>query len=124
MQKLIEVEPKQLSLLISNTDIIDHHVLTRIPSRQALAISVRDICSVTGFTPREVKEAVKRLRGRYPICAKIVGGGGYWMAENELDIQNFIRLIKRRMETFEVTIAKMNDHLQDLEAVQDGHTHF
>jgi len=66
-----------------------------------------------GLSSRETKRIISDLRNDYPIVAKEVEGGGYWLAEDEADIVDFIQMIERRRDGYQNTLHKMYAFLTD-----------
>ena len=89
-------------------------VLEKIPAKKAEAIRSRELQALTGLPLRKLKEVITELRKTYPICSKEIDGGGYWMAENENDIREFIMMIARRRNGYNKTINRMQRHLDDM----------
>lgn len=88
-------------------------VLNLIPSNKYNAITLADLSSFTGYPYRTLKEIITELRKSYPICSKETDGGGYWIAENEEDIVEFVKMIERRKSGYQRTIDTMKTHLSD-----------
>lgn len=88
-------------------------ILNLIPSAKEGAITLSDIASYTGFSYREIKAVISELRKSYPICSKETKGGGYWIAESEQDVVDFIQMIERRKAGYQATIDTMKTHLTD-----------
>ena len=89
-------------------------VLELIPDKKAKAIQSKELRVLTGLSFRKLKEVITELRKTYPICSKEIDGGGYWMAENENDIREFIMMIARRRNGYTKTIDRMQRHLDDM----------
>lgn len=85
-----------------------------IPKERRNAITLGSICSFTGLKPRIVKELITELRVETPICSKETEGGGYWLAETNQDIEEFVNMIKRRRDGYNKTIEIMSQHRFDL----------
>jgi len=90
---------------------IKEQVLDLIPNNKDNAISSRDLMNFTGLTFRQLKRIISELRVLYPICSKETDGGGYWMAENDEDIKEFIKMISRRRDGYNKTINVMENHI-------------
>lgn len=86
-------------------------ILSLIPQTREEAISGRELKRLTHLSLRTVKYLITELRVKYPICSKETEGGGYWMAENEHDIIEFIKMIERRRNTYNKTIEIMSHHI-------------
>lgn len=86
-------------------------VLSQIPKEESDAKTSRYLMAATGLSFRELKAIITYLREDYPICAKETGGGGYWMAEDDIDIEKFILMISRRRDGYNQTINMMENHL-------------
>lgn len=89
-------------------------VLELIPDKRAEAIQSKELQVLTGLSLRKLKEVITELRKEYPICSKETDGGGYWMAENENDIREFIMMIAKRRNGYTQTINRMQRHLDDM----------
>lgn len=89
-------------------------VLELIPDKRMEAIQSKELQALTGLSLRKLKEVITELRKEYPICSKETDGGGYWMAENENDIREFIIMIAKRRNGYTQTINRMQRHLDDM----------
>jgi DNA-binding IscR family transcriptional regulator len=89
-------------------------VLELIPDKRAEAIQSKELQVLTGLPLRKLKEVISELRKEYPICSKETDGGGYWIAENENDIREFIIMIAKRRNGYTQTINRMQRHLDDM----------
>ncbi len=89
-------------------------VLELIPDKRAEAIQSKELQALTGLPLRKLKEVITELRKEHPICSKETDGGGYWIAENESDIREFIMMIARRRDGYNKTINHMRRHLDDM----------
>ncbi len=89
-------------------------VLERIPEKKAEAIPSKELQALTGLPLRKLKEVITELRKEYPICSKETDGGGYWIAEDEHDIREFIVMIAKRRDGYNKTINRMQRHLDDM----------
>lgn len=92
---------------------IKERVLNLIPDSKDNAITSKELMSFTGLKFRELKEIIAELRIEHPICSRETDGGGYWMAEDALDIKEFIAMISRRRDGYNKTIAIMENHICD-----------
>lgn len=88
-------------------------ILSLIPQTREEAIQGRELTRLTHLSFRTVKYLITELRVEYPICSKETEGGGYWMAENEQDIIEFINMIERRRNTYNKTIEIMRHHMSN-----------
>ena len=86
-------------------------ILSLIPQTQEKAIPGRELNRLTHLTSRAVKALITELRVEYPICSKETEGGGYWMAESEQDIIEFVKMIERRRNAHNKTIEVMSHHI-------------
>ena len=89
-------------------------VLELIPDKRAEAIQSKELQALTGLPLRKLKEVITELRKTYPICSKETDGGGYWIAESESDIREFITMIAKRRNGYTKTINRMRRHLDDV----------
>jgi len=92
---------------------IQEQVLNLIPKKREDAITSKELMSFTGLSFRHLKEIISELRIIYPICSRETDGGGYWLAEDERDIKEFISMISRRRDGYNKTIAIMENHIND-----------
>lgn len=86
-------------------------VLELIPKEQINAKTSRELMSLTGLTYRNLKVIITDLRKQFPICSKETDGGGYWIAESNKDIENFILMIKKRRDGYNRTMKAMSRFL-------------
>ena len=89
---------------------IQEQVLNLIPIKREDAITSKQLMNFTGLPFRHLKEIISELRMTYPICSRETDGGGYWMAENDNDIDEFVAMISRRRDGYNKTIAIMENH--------------
>jgi DNA-binding IscR family transcriptional regulator len=94
------------------TDIREQ-VLNLIPKKREDAITSKELMNFTGLPFRHLKKIISELRIIYPICSRETDGGGYWLAEDERDIKEFISMISRRRDGYNKTIAIMENHIND-----------
>ena len=92
---------------------IQEQVLNLIPKKREDAITSKELMNFTGLSFRHLKEIISELRIIYPICSRETNGGGYWLAEDERDIKEFISMISRRRDGYNKTIAIMENHIND-----------
>lgn len=93
---------------------IQEQVLNLIPKKREDAITSKELMNFTGLSFRHLKQIISELRITYPICSKETDGGGYWLAEDERDIKEFISMISRRRDGYNKTIAIMENHINDI----------
>jgi len=89
-------------------------VLELIPDKKAEAIQSKELQVLTGLSFRKLKEVITELREEHPICSKEIDGGGYWIAENESDIREFITMMAKRRNGYTKTINRMRRHLDNM----------
>ena len=92
---------------------IQEQVLNLIPKKREDAITSKELMNFTGLSFRELKKIISELRITYPICSRETDGGGYWLAEDEKDIKEFISMISRRRDGYNKTIAIMENHINN-----------
>jgi DNA-binding IscR family transcriptional regulator len=92
---------------------IQEQVLNLIPKKRKDAITSKELMNFTGLSFRHLKQIISELRIIYPICSRETDGGGYWLAEDERDIKEFISMISRRRDGYNKTIAIMENHIND-----------
>jgi DNA-binding IscR family transcriptional regulator len=92
---------------------IQEQVLNLIPKKREDAITSKELMNFTGLSFRHLKQIISELRIIYPICSRETDGGGYWLAEDERDIKEFISMISRRRDGYNKTIAIMENHIND-----------
>lgn len=92
---------------------VKEQILNLIPQGRKNAITSKELMSFTGLKFRELKEIIAELRILHPICSRETDGGGYWIAENEIDIKEFIAMIARRRDGYNKTITIMENHIYD-----------
>ena len=88
-------------------------ILNLMPKRRAEAIQSKELMNSTGLTFREIKDLITELRIEHPICAKETEGGGYWIAETDQDILEFVGMIERRRDGHNHTIEVMRNHMME-----------
>lgn len=88
-------------------------ILSLIPETRAEAIPGKELARLTHLKSRAIKELITELRIEHPICSKETEGGGYWIAEDEKDIKEFIAMIGRRRDGYNKTITIMGNHICD-----------
>lgn len=83
-----------------------------INSNKYKPITSKELIAWTGLSFRKLKVIITKLRQYYAIVSKETDGGGYWIAENTDDINNFINMIGRRMNGYQETINTMQKYLR------------
>lgn len=94
-------------------NVVKEQVLNLIPDNRKNAITSKELMISTGLKLRGLKQIIAQLRIEYPICSKETEGGGYWIAEDEEDIKEFVSMISRRRDGYNKTIAIMENHICD-----------
>ena len=69
----------------------------------------------TGLKLRDLKLIIYRLREHYPICSRETDGGGYWIANTDDDVREYIQMLVNRMRGNNTTIKYMLSHLKSLD---------
>ena len=94
-------------------EMLKANVLNEIRNKASkrLPITSNKLCSDFQLTFRELKRIITELRNDYPIVSKETNGGGYWLAETEEDIIDFVNMINRRKMGYENTVYIMQQHL-------------
>ena len=92
---------------------IQEQVLNLIPKKREDAITSKELMNFTGLSFRHLKQIISELRIIYPVCSRETDGGGYWLAEDERDIKEFISMISRRRDGYDKTIAIMENHINN-----------
>lgn len=92
---------------------MQEQVLNLIPKKREDAITSKELMDFTGLSFRHLKQIISELRIIYPICSRETNGGGYWLAEDERDIKEFISMISRRRDGYDKTIAIMENHINN-----------
>lgn len=92
---------------------VKEQVLNLIPKKRENAITSKELMNFTGLPFRHLKEIISELRISYPICSRETDGGGYWIAEDEGDIKEFVSMISRRRDGYNKTITIMENHICD-----------
>lgn len=92
---------------------MQEQVLNLIPKKREDAITSKELMDFTGLSFRHLKQIISELRIIYPICSRETDGGGYWLAEDERDIKEFISMISRRRDGYDKTIAIMENHINN-----------
>lgn len=88
-------------------------VLNKIQnSTKLIPITSKQLCFEFNITFRQLKQVITSLREFYPIVSKETGGGGYWIAEDDLDVINFVSMIEARKRGYEETINKMTKYIK------------
>ena len=90
---------------------IQEQVLNLIPKKREDAITSKELMNFTGLSFRHLKQIISELRIIYPICSRETDGGGYWLAEDERDVKEFISMISRRRDGYNKTIEVMQNHI-------------
>ena len=62
---------------------------------------------------RQIQKVLFELRKTYPIVAKETDGGGYWLAQNEEDVIQYITMMQNRVNGYNETIKLMNNFIAD-----------
>lgn len=90
---------------LNDLDVI---ILNKIQNATKLKpIQLKTLSILTNLPYRKIKKIITKLRKEYAIVSKETLGGGYWIAENNQDIYNFIGMIEARKQGYEDTINKM-----------------
>lgn len=85
-----------------------------IPYTKDMAVTASHLMLYTGLSFRDLKQIISFLRIDNKICSKETDGGGYWYAESDDDIREFVAMIKRRRDGYNDTIALMENHIEKI----------
>lgn len=88
------------TLKIEVLNIIRNH-------RKDYPIQSKELCTRLNIPFRILKEVITELRESIPIVSKETNGGGYWIAESDEEILDYINMINARKQGYEETINKM-----------------
>lgn len=82
-----------------------------LPSSEYEAIPSKVLAKQMSISQRMLRTLISDAREFYPICSKLVEGGGYWIANNNEDISRFIRTIQYKIKTQKRTVKRMSRHI-------------
>lgn len=94
-----------------------YEILSLIPGSRERSIKQKDLCRRTGLTPRVLKEYITDLRDDYPIVAQQTGRGGYWIAETQEEIEEFVKMISARRKGYQETEEAMKKYIYSQERI-------
>lgn len=88
-------------------------ILEMLPQSRDKAVTTSALLQKTGIDVRALKNIISELRIEYPICSKEESPGGYWIADNDEDIMEFVGVMERRKRSYEKTVEVMSNHILD-----------
>lgn len=80
-------------------------------------VTTKELREQCNTSPRELKRIITDLRQDYPILSRETNGGGYWISDNEADIQNFVLSLTKKVLHYQGTINIMNQHIANYKNV-------
>lgn len=86
-------------------------ILNLIPKEKESAITLTNLVGYTGLKARTVKYIITSLRIEYPVCSQDINGGGYWIAESDQDIKDFLSMMITRRDSYNKSISIMQSHI-------------
>lgn len=94
-------------------DYLKEIILDMLPKERSKAITTSQLMQKTNLSVRELKTLISELRVLYPICSQEERPGGYWIADNDEDIMEFVNVMDRRRKSYELTVEIMSSHILD-----------
>ena len=76
-------------------------------------VSTRDICFEYNLNMRDLRYIISDLREDYPILSTKANGGGYWIAEDDEDLEQFIKQLHVLEKKYKNMIKLMKSHLKN-----------
>jgi len=95
-------------------------LLNLIPEGKEHSIQGRDLMALTGWSFRQIKDMIKELRKTTPIISKVDGGGGYWIATKQEEIEEFIFKMQQVINTHLSVLSYMESHLELLKSFEEN----
>lgn len=107
MQTKLRNEEQRIKMEVGREIILTN--LTQLKDGESLTL--KDFRDLTGLKDRSIKAIIKSLRIELPIVARNTNGGGYWIAKNTKDLEDYVKLLKTNIAGYEETLGVMVDHL-------------
>lgn len=78
------------------------------------ALTITELCILTGKTIREITKAVEEERkSGVLICSKMEGKGGYFMPANDVEVREQYESLQRRIKAQAITIRAFRRYLEE-----------
>ena len=94
---------------------IANRVLESITGTTKEPTSTKELMLRTGLTLRQLKAVIYQLRKDHPICSRSKDGGGYWIAQTDDEVREFINMLHARVYSSQKTLDYMLNHLDALD---------
>ena len=76
-------------------------------------VTLSELKNLTGINKMTIKESIRHLREEYPICSNVREPYGYYISENEEQLQETINRIESQMKTLYVTSRNLKNQLKE-----------
>lgn len=87
-------------------------ILTLLSKDYDKRITLSEIQDLTGFCHRKIKKIISDLREDIPIVTQQVNGGGYWIATTPTEINFFVKMLNKRIQSNKHTISTIKKFIR------------
>lgn len=93
-------------------DIPQEVVLSLLRKGKENKVNLNYIVKLTNISRRQVGYIINELREFYPICSTTLDGGGYWIADCNKDIVDFVKQEEKLIKAHKQNINFMEGHIK------------
>lgn len=112
---------KEKQTLISKLDYAEYRVCSLLSEERDNAKSKSYLTGLTGYSEREIKEIIRKIRLKgIPVCSQVSNGGGYWLEWNKKEFGRFVAQQKIEVEGYQKTLLNLIDIYKSLKGDDDN----
>lgn len=112
---------KDKQALISKLKYEEYTIFKLLAEDQADARSKSYLRSMTGYSERELKDIIRKIRLKgIPVCSRVLNGGGYWVEWNKKEFGRFVAQQKTEVEGYQKSLNNFIDIYKSLKGDDDN----
>lgn len=112
---------KEKLALISKLEYNEYTVCKLLAEDRADARSKSYLMSMTGYSERELKEVIRKIRLKgIPVCSQVSNGGGYWLEWDKKEFGRFVAQQKIEVEGYQKSLQNLIDIYKSLKGDDDN----
>lgn len=112
---------KDKQTLISKLEYEEYTVCKLLAEDRADARSKKYLMNMTGYSERELKEVIRKIRLKgIPVCSQVSNGGGYWLEWDKKEFGRFVAQQKIEVEGYQKSLQNLIDIYKSLKGDDDN----
>lgn len=118
---MTKISKKDKQSLITKLEYEEYTVFKLLVESSTDARSKAYLTSLTGYSERELKNIIKKIRLKgLPVCSRVSNGGGYWIEWNKKEFGRFVAQQKIEVEGYQKSLNNLIDIYKSLEGDDDN----